>query len=146
MELNTNTEGLKPISKDNPDLFKLPAKPVDYNHVLLYSKGHYQVTNHIDDLKVILAKRAGVSTYIIGELLIVEVLCDLFQKYCCENPNALAWLMRDIYNLRKELNTSTLIDGLLGKLSQTGCRNDDGTYNIYLGKPSRIILPLANNK
>jgi len=50
-------------------------------HIFLYAKGHYEITDQINDLRKILGKRSGIEAIYINEDDIVFVLAKIVWRY-----------------------------------------------------------------
>jgi len=127
----TEVKDTKTISIDGKN-FMEDKNTNDIRHLYLYAKGHYERSNKIDDLKIIV----GVISWVYPEFIIekdisIWLLKEVY-KYLCTEDDFIRFLNDDMFNKKD------LIDRCLSVLKFQRISDID----IELGKPDPNILPL----
>jgi len=126
----TEVKDTKTISIDGKNF--MDKNTNDIRHLYLYAKGHYERSNKIDDLKIIV----GVISWVYPEFIIekdihIWLLKEVY-KYLCTEDDFISFLNDDMFNKKD------LIDRCLSVLKFQRISDID----IELGKPDPNILPL----
>ena len=123
------------------------------SHIYLYAKGHYQKTDTIEDLKVILGHRSGTPADCISRKDIMDVLCKivwehLYNNSTFDNPTMFQKVIErinptfDILPYPKQASTlERTIKALLSILLNLKVRDDKGNTLIELDRADYTILP-----
>lgn len=103
-------------------------------HLILYSKGFYEITNLIEDLKKIVSKLLNVDIQLVDNTLLFNNL--LFSGIEIFNEEDYKIIFRDIYQSLCTINSEELIKILIKRFNKdiSEC-----------SEPSELILPLSNN-
>ena len=135
----------------NRSVSKLPkptmARPSDRittldefeRHIILYSKGWYKKTNHLDDIRQIIAEVSGSELQYIYPSDVYNQLVEIATKYVGQFQ--LQECFKDFFKYKRD-NTITMeeiCERLLGKISIIPV-NYNGIV-IKLGEPDESILP-----
>ena len=124
---------------------------IDYNHIFLYSKGHYQHKDLIEDLQIILSKRSNCAQELYTSNIMVEMLMEIALPHM--SPRQIIGLTKvalgisfrythttNEEDLHEKVKLET-IEYLIGQLSIVKCKGG-GKVLFNLGKPDPEILPL----
>lgn len=120
-------------------------KLVDYNHILLYAKGHYvRSKSPFNDVRHIIAVRCGLKDESVSREHVYNVLLSLLLKYSSSNDSTVITLL-DTFGIRKlfpnDITTDdTAVDKLLSPLSITSVYNKAGDVILNVGEPDTKIL------
>lgn len=129
------------------------TKPCDFNHLLLYSKGWYKVTNFVDDIRAILAHRCGLQKeylrdsdlwslimHAAGDYLsqrdINDVIMCMFSTSWVDEPGTDNGMFCEWQGKTNWVRPAKL---LVSKLQQVEVVN-----KLHLGEPNPKILPLCD--
>jgi hypothetical protein len=132
-----------------------PRKTCDYNHLILYAKGHYKRTDLLADLKLIVAERCALDPehvsnndvwQVVSSALIEhaskrqmeEYLGRLFQKgiWDYNRESVISFAHDDDCPIRRALG---MVTGILAHLPVL---DKDGNVILELGQPDPKVLPL----
>lgn len=122
-----------------------------YRHIYLYAKGWYQKEDVINDIKIIIGKRAGLGPKRISTSCVVEMLVELVWKSIVRSGNPPHFFGEFVNDITFKSNwwkfgageeapiEVAVINKCLSVLSLTEKANIEGE----LGKPDQEVLPLS---
>jgi len=131
-------------------------KTCDYNHLILYAKGHYERNNVLGDVKVILAERCGLqsASHVSDEdmwMMVHHALLEYAGQYIHhylrelfkplhgeEDFGPLVWFTRNC-PLERAVRLALI------HLMRIKVLDDEGNQILKLGSPDPAILPLSEN-
>ena len=125
----------------------------DFNHVLLYAKGHYKQDNIIDDLKKIYAKRSAINPEDMSLSDVCELSLNALEKYA---PNKVSHVIEDLFKnsirlfydkkeYSNEFYLTIILQSILSKLRYILIVKNEKII-LNLGEPDKNILPLVDHK
>jgi hypothetical protein len=119
-------------------------KTCDYNHLLLYAKKHYKVTDIVQDIKKILCERSALQT--MSDRDVWECLISALEKFCGKDGlrDVLKMLWDNKIPFSSNCSFIHAVEMVLVILSLVTVKDAKGNWlpDTYLGEPDPAILPL----
>ena len=126
-------------------------KTCDYNHLILYAKGWYEKGDRVEDVRRILAIRAGLDTVRDEDVWLCVV--HALEKHC---PDKLGNIMTQLFKplpkvgaaFRFNASPCSLSRALyysLSELMKLAVKDKEGNIVLELGEPDEEILPFSQH-
>jgi len=126
-------------------------KECDYNHLILYAKGHYERTDRLEDVRKIMAHRTGNET--VSDEDVWHCAVHALEEHC---PDGLGRVMTDLFKpewkkdypmlwFAPQCSLSQALYHVLLELMKLKVSDGDGNTVIELGYPDPDVLPMSEN-